>query len=117
MPLTSQPPCCNSSSAVWRPIVPLTPAMSACLVIVNFPPRDRIVTLVRPRGLEPPRCYPLAPQASASTNSATAAWMKVDGCLTTAPRNIDPSHAPLLTPLSWPGEDPASPVAGTDHRV
>jgi hypothetical protein len=29
--------------------------------------------LVRPRGLEPPRCYPLAPQASASTNSATAA--------------------------------------------
>ena len=29
--------------------------------------------LVRPRGLEPPRVAPLAPQASASTNSATAA--------------------------------------------
>ena len=29
--------------------------------------------LVRSRGLEPPRCYPLAPQASASTNSATTA--------------------------------------------
>ena len=29
--------------------------------------------MVRPRGLEPPRCYPLAPQASASTNSAMAA--------------------------------------------
>src|SRR6185295_4511255 len=29
--------------------------------------------LVRPRRLELPRCYPLAPQASASTNSATAA--------------------------------------------
>ena len=30
-------------------------------------------TLVRSRGLEPPRCYPLAPQASASTNSAMTA--------------------------------------------
>src|SRR4030081_2855129 len=29
--------------------------------------------LVRPRGLEPPRVAPLAPQASASTNSATTA--------------------------------------------
>ena len=29
--------------------------------------------MVRPRGLEPPRVAPLAPQASASTNSATAA--------------------------------------------
>src|SRR6185437_7944703 len=29
--------------------------------------------LVRPRGLEPPRVAPLAPQASASTNSAMAA--------------------------------------------
>ncbi len=30
--------------------------------------------LVRRRGLEPLRCYPLAPQASASANSATFAW-------------------------------------------
>ena len=30
--------------------------------------------LVRPRGLEPPRVAPLAPQASASTNSAMAAF-------------------------------------------
>src|SRR5262249_52456182 len=30
--------------------------------------------LVRSRGLEPPRVAPLAPQASASTNSATTAW-------------------------------------------
>ena len=29
--------------------------------------------MVRPRGLEPPRVSPLAPQASASTNSAMAA--------------------------------------------
>ena len=35
--------------------------------------------MVRPRGLEPPRVAPLAPQASASTNSAMAAlwaWMR-----------------------------------------
>ena len=30
-------------------------------------------SLVREGGLEPPRCYPLAPQASASTNSAIRA--------------------------------------------
>src|SRR5205085_5147922 len=29
---------------------------------------------VRRRGLEPLRCYPLAPQASASASSATFAW-------------------------------------------
>ena len=34
----------------------------------------RLSGLVRPRGLEPPRVAPLAPQASASTNSAMAAW-------------------------------------------
>jgi hypothetical protein len=33
----------------------------------------RTEKMVRPRGLEPPRVAPLAPQASASTNSATAA--------------------------------------------
>jgi hypothetical protein len=35
-----------------------------------------LFSLVRSRGLEPPRCYPLAPQASASTNSATTAFVK-----------------------------------------
>src|SRR6202162_4716934 len=33
-----------------------------------------IASLVRSRGLEPPRVSPLAPQASASTNSATTAY-------------------------------------------
>jgi hypothetical protein len=32
-----------------------------------------VVGVVRKGGLEPPRCYPLAPQASASTNSAICA--------------------------------------------
>ena len=35
-----------------------------------------IFSVVRPRGLEPPRVAPLAPQASASTNSATAAYVR-----------------------------------------
>ena len=35
--------------------------------------RAPTLTMVRPRGLEPPRVSPLAPQASASTNSAMAA--------------------------------------------
>src|SRR3974377_1856583 len=34
--------------------------------------------LVRSRGLDPPRAAPLAPQASASTNSATTAGMNAD---------------------------------------
>ena len=32
-----------------------------------------ILGVVRSEGLEPPRCYPLPPQGSASTNSATSA--------------------------------------------
>src|SRR6266404_7246318 len=36
----------------------------------------RFWVLVRSRGLEPPRVAPLAPQASASTSSATTAWGK-----------------------------------------
>ena len=32
-----------------------------------------IEILVPGRGLEPPRCYPLVPETSASTNSATRA--------------------------------------------
>ncbi len=37
---------------------------------------DDSIAMVRPRGLEPPRFYPLPPQGSASTNSATAALEK-----------------------------------------
>jgi hypothetical protein len=33
-----------------------------------------VVGMVRSEGLEPPRCYSLPPQGSASTNSATSAW-------------------------------------------
>ena len=33
-----------------------------------------VLAIVRRAGLEPARCYPLAPQASASANSATLAW-------------------------------------------
>jgi hypothetical protein len=36
---------------------------------------QRLLNLVRRAGLEPARCYPLAPQASASANSATSAWV------------------------------------------
>src|SRR6266478_4955188 len=32
------------------------------------------IFVVRSEGLEPPRCYSLPPQGSASTNSATSAW-------------------------------------------
>ena len=39
-----------------------------------FDETSGFVMLVRPRGLEPPRVAPLAPQASASTNSAMAAF-------------------------------------------
>src|ERR1700726_4724857 len=35
----------------------------------------RNVGLVRSEGLEPPRCYSLPPQGSASTNSATSAFV------------------------------------------
>src|SRR5258708_23541444 len=35
--------------------------------------RDFTIFLVRSEGLEPPRCYSLPPQGSASTNSATSA--------------------------------------------
>ena len=41
------------------------------------------VALVPGRGLEPPRCYPLAPEASASTNSATRAGKARRGNLRT----------------------------------
>src|SRR6478672_10200622 len=43
----------------------------------------RAKALVRSRGLEPPRCYPLAPETSASTNSATIAMW---GTLLPSPR-------------------------------
>jgi hypothetical protein len=49
------------------------------MTYVNFlalhePPRTVAEeALVPGRGLEPPRCYPLVPETSASTNSATRA--------------------------------------------
>src|ERR1700733_9506733 len=42
--------------------------------------------LVRSEGLEPPRCYSLPPQGSASTNSATSAKIADNGL---APGRID----------------------------
>ena len=36
--------------------------------------RADFLEVVRSEGLEPPRCYSLPPQGSASTNSATSAW-------------------------------------------
>src|SRR3954447_8612015 len=46
---------------------------------VTFRPGAGLATLlhdslVRSEGLEPPRCYSLPPQGSASTNPATSAW-------------------------------------------
>src|SRR5580658_9422725 len=50
--------------------VPVTPQSHEKTRAVNEQPT---LKLVRRGGLEPPRCYPLAPQASASANSATSA--------------------------------------------
>jgi hypothetical protein len=48
---------------------PKKPRAARCRVALNF----FILNMVRRAGLEPARCYPLAPQASASANSATSA--------------------------------------------
>src|SRR5271167_4502826 len=50
-------------------------------------------SLVRSRGLEPPRVAPLAPQASASTNSATTAC-GVDACLKRRANRADVTVSP-----------------------
>jgi hypothetical protein len=42
-------------------------------LLVSRKPCKLLKVLVRRGGLEPPRCYPLAPQASASANSAISA--------------------------------------------
>ena len=48
----------------------LTSAFEIGRVLLRRPEKGR---LVPGRGLEPPRCYPLVPETSASTNSATRA--------------------------------------------
>src|SRR5260221_13742164 len=74
--------------------------------------------LVRRGGLEPPRCYPLAPQASASANSAISAfrplastilllrwrlllrrWSYIEGTRAFSPRLRCFSCYPCSTPL------------------
>ncbi len=50
--------------------------LGSFIVLTNFEPKIssisfKINELVPRRGLEPPRCYPLVPETSASTNSAT----------------------------------------------
>src|SRR3972149_6172248 len=57
-----------------------------------FDETSGFVMLVRPRGLEPPRVAPLAPQASASTNSATAADEVSARRLDGAPRRRRPCN-------------------------
>ena len=61
---------------LYHPFVLRAGQMFCCLSpLLN--PAGGLGTLVRPRRIEPPRVAPLAPQASASTNSATAAlWVE-----------------------------------------
>ena len=55
----------NSGISVWDSMAPLRVVRRfKCLFLLE---------LVRSEGLEPPRCYSLPPQGSASTNSATSA--------------------------------------------
>ena len=58
------------AASAWSP--PTAGGLRSRAVAVRA--TSRSLRLVRPRGLEPPRVAPLAPQASASTNSAMAAW-------------------------------------------
>ena len=73
---------------------------------VAIGPFDQIsfgINLVRRGGLEPPRCYPLAPQASASANSAISALRRTTSSCSFAQvarsaGSPEPSGAPARCP-------------------
>src|SRR5262245_17652455 len=72
--------------------------------------------MVRSRGLEPPRCYSLPPQGSASTNSATSA-SKGAGPIRPAGNEQGPEASPLglrgveFVHVGGVGDGDAEPVA------
>src|SRR5262245_9034702 len=85
----------------------------------RFPPL--IFAVVRSRGLEPPRVAPLAPQASASTNSATTAVEVNAGAAASRwsgarCNKSPPAEQGAATPRSVralpPGSEPRPPAAG-----
>ena len=51
-----------------------TPSKNAVKLVPFHGAKYFVLNMVRRRGLEPRRCYSLAPQASASANSATSAF-------------------------------------------
>ena len=65
------------------------------------------LSVVPRRGLEPPRFYPLVPETSASTNSATWAGGNLRWCA--GPRTITGSVRPVNAELAFAGSlsDPA----------
>src|SRR5579863_4546343 len=76
--------------------------------------RSKLPRLVRSRGLEPPRVAPLAPQASASTNSATTA------CGVSAPQNgagCADVTVRLLADKTRPAPVPSGSVGGAQQEL
>jgi hypothetical protein len=65
--------CGSSGSRAWTQRIGENNAAVHAKLAATARSWDGFQKMVRPRGLEPPRVAPLAPQASASTNSATAA--------------------------------------------
>jgi hypothetical protein len=58
--------------------------------------------MVRSRGLEPPRVAPLAPQASASTTSATTAAGFLEPAKGAAPNDGEPCNKLVVLGQGWP---------------